>query len=94
LITDLQGADFDVSLTGFDAAEIDDLFKESLQDGIKDDDFDVEAELKKPAISKLGDLWQLGNHRLYCGDSTKKETYDLLMAGKLANLVVTDPPTM
>jgi len=47
--------------------------KESLQDGIKDDDFDVEAELKKPAISKLGDLWQLGNHRLYCGDSTKKE---------------------
>ena len=92
LITDLQGADFDVSLTGFDAAEIDDLFKESLQDGIKDDDFDVEAELKKPAISKLGDLWQLGNHRLYCGDSTKKETYDLLMAGKLANLVVTDPP--
>ena len=92
LITDLQGADFDVSLTGFDAAEIDDLFKESLQDGIKDDDFDVEAELKKPAVSKLGDLWQLGNHRLYCGDSTKKETYDLLMAGKLANLVVTDPP--
>lgn len=92
LITDLQGADFDVSLTGFDAAEIDDLFKESLQDGIKDDDFDVEAELKKPAISKPGDLWQLGNHRLYCGDSTKKETYDLLMAGKLANLVVTDPP--
>ena len=92
LITDLQGADFDVSLTGFDAAEIDDLFKESLQDGIKDDDFDVEAELKKPAISKQGDMWQLGNHRLYCGDSTKKETYDLLMAGKLANLVVTDPP--
>ena len=92
LITDLQGADFDVSLTGFDAAEIDDLFKESLQDGIKDDDFDVEAELKKPAVSKLGDLWQLGNHRLYCGDSTKKETYELLMAGKLANLVVTDPP--
>ena len=92
LITDLQGADFDVSLTGFDAAEIDDLFKESLQDGIKDDDFDVEAELKKPAISKPGDLWQLGNHRLYCGDSTKKETFDLLMAGKLVNLVVTDPP--
>src|SRR5574344_1021646 len=59
LITDLQGADFDVSLTGFDAAEIDDLFKESLKDGIKDDDFDVEAELKKPAISKPGDLWQL-----------------------------------
>lgn len=39
-----------------------------------------------------GDLWQLGDHRLVCGDSTKAETYDLLMNGKVANLVVTDPP--
>lgn len=55
LITDLQGAEFDVSLTGFDLAELDDLFKDSLKDGIKDDDFDIESELKKPAITKLGD---------------------------------------
>ena len=92
LIADLQGADFDVSLTGFEAAEIDDLFKGTLKDGIKDDDFDVEAELKKPTTTKAGDIWVLGKHRLICGDSTKAETLDLLMSGNKANLVVTDPP--
>jgi len=92
LIADLQGADFDVSLTGFDSAELDDLFKDSIKDGIHDDDFDVEAELKEPPITKLGDVWTLGRHRLVCGDSTKKDTFDLLMAGAKANLVITDPP--
>ena len=92
LIADLQGTAFDVSLTGFDAAEIDDLFKDTLKDGIKDDNFDVDAELKEPPITKLGDVWTLGRHRLVCGDSTKAETFDLLMAGAKANLVVTDPP--
>ncbi|PKL10234.1 MAG: DNA modification methylase, partial [Spirochaetae bacterium HGW-Spirochaetae-8] len=92
LITELQGLDFDVSLTGFDPAEIDDLFKDALADGIHDDDFDVAGELEKPAITKAGDLWKLGRHRLVCGDSTKAETFELLMAGAKANLVVTDPP--
>lgn len=92
LITDLQGADFDVSLTGFEPAEIDDLFKDTLKDGIKDDDFDVDAELKKPAITKPGDVWLLGRHRLVCGDSTKAGTFETLMDGKVANLVITDPP--
>ena len=92
LIADLQGADFDVSLTGFDPGEIDDLFKDSLKDGIHDDDFDVDAELKRPAVTKLGDIWTLGRHRLVCGDSTKADTFTALMNGKLANLVVTDPP--
>lgn len=92
LIADLQGADFDVSLTGFEPAELDALFKDSLKDGIHDDDFDVDAELQKPAITKQGDVWILGQHRLICGDSTKAETFTLLMDGKLANLVVTDPP--
>lgn len=92
LIADLQGADFDVSLTGFDPGEIDDLFKDSLKDGIHDDDFDVDAELQKPAVTKLGDVWLLGRHRLVCGDSTKADTFTALMDGKLANLVVTDPP--
>ncbi len=92
LIADLQGVDFDVSLTGFDPGEIDDLFKDSLKDGIHDDDFDVDAELKKPAVTKLGDIWTLGRHRLVCGDSTKADTFTALMNGKLANLVVTDPP--
>ena len=92
LIADLQGTAFDVSLTGFDAAEIDDLFKDTLKDGVKDDNFDVDAELKEPPITKLGDVWTLGRHRLVCGDSTKAETFELLMAGAKANLVITDPP--
>lgn len=92
LISDLQGADFDVSLTGFDPAEIDDLFKDSLKDGIKDDEFDVDAELQKPTITKAGDVWTLGRHRLVCGDSTKPETFALLMESLKANLVITDPP--
>jgi DNA modification methylase len=92
LITDLQGVDFDVSLTGFDAAELDELFKDSLKEGIEDDEFDVDAELEKPLMTKRGDLWKLGSHRLVCGDSTKEESFSLLMDGKLANLAVTDPP--
>ena len=92
LIADLQGADFDVSLTGFEPAEIDTLFKDTLKDGVKDDDFDVGAELVQPTMTKPGDVWTLGRHRLICGDSTKAETYDLLMGSTKANLVITDPP--
>ncbi|AVU90211.1 DNA modification methylase [Listeria monocytogenes] len=92
LITDLDASDFDVSLTGFDAAEIDDLFKDTLRDGVEDDDFDVDEELQNPSITMQGDVWILGRHRLVCGDSTKKETFDKLMEDKKANLVVTDPP--
>lgn len=88
----LQGEDFDILLTGFDVAEIDDLFKDDLKDGIKEDEFDVDAELNNPAITKQGDVWLLGNHRLICSDSTKAETYETLMDEKQANLIVTDPP--
>lgn len=92
LIADLQGADFDVSLTGFEPAEIDALFKDTLKDGVKDDDFDVGAELAQPTMTKPGDIWTLGRHRLICGDSTKAEIYNLLMGSTKANLVITDPP--
>lgn len=92
VIADIQASDFDVAFTGFDPAEIDELFKDTLKDGIHEDEFDVDAELEKPVFSKLGDVWTLGRHRLVCGDSTKAETYDALMDGKKANLCVTDPP--
>ena len=92
LIADLQGEDFDVSLTGFEPAEIDALFKDTLKDGVKDDEFDVKAELKNPTITKPGDVWTLGRHRLVCGDSTKAETFEILMGNTKANLVITDPP--
>ena len=86
----LQAEDFDLSLTGFDESELAGFFDTA--DDAKDDDFDVDAELEKPPVTKSGDLWLLGNHRLLCGDSTREESYTLLMNGKKANLVVTDPP--
>ena len=67
LISDLQGADFDVSLTGFEPEELEDLFREDTKKGVQDDNFDVDAELVKPTFSKTGDLWLLGDHRLVCG---------------------------
>lgn len=91
-IEGLKDLDFDVSLTGFDAAEIDDLFSRVHDKEIKEDDFNVDEELNKPAVSKQGDIWLLGRHRLICGDSTEAKTYEVLMVGKKANLVVTDPP--
>jgi len=89
-LADLQGADFDLSILGFDDAELNKLLGGAEE--VQDDDFDVDAELEKPAVTKSGDLWLLGEHRLVCGDSTKSETFELLMDGKPANLVVTDPP--
>ena len=86
----LQADDFDLGLTGFDEKELAAFFDDDSD--TKDDDFDVDAEMEKPCMTKPGDLWLLENHRLVCGDSTKPETYELLMNGKLANLVVTDPP--
>lgn len=86
----LQGMDFDPLLTGFDEKELAALFDDGAE--AKDDDFDVDEELEKPVFSKTGDVWTLGRHRLVCGDSIKAETYEILMQGKKANLVVTDPP--
>jgi DNA modification methylase len=88
---DLKELGFDLAFTGFEEAEIGKI-SAAANGEVQDDDFDVDAELEKPTFSRLGDVWTLGNHRLICGDSTKPETYERLMQGKLANLIVTDPP--
>lgn len=92
LIQDLQTLDYDISFTGFELAEIDQLFNDIHAKELKEDDFDVEKELAEPALTKRGDVWLLGRHRLVCGDSTDPAVFNLLMDGKKANLVVTDPP--
>lgn len=92
LIKDLQTLDYDVSFTGFDPPEIDELFNELHDKEIKEDDFNVDKALKEPTVTQKGDVWLLGRHRLICGDSTDAKTYETLMDGKQANLVVTDPP--
>ena len=92
LLHELNEQDFDLSLTGFDAAEIEDLFSQVHDKDVTDDDFDLDKALEEEPVSKPGDIWLLGRHRLMCGDSTKAETYETLMEGKKANLVLTDPP--
>ena len=86
----LQAESFDVGLTGFDESEIADLFETDSE--VKDDGFDVDAELEKPPITRDGDIWVLGKHKVICGDSTKAGTYERLLGDAKVNLVCTDPP--
>ena len=92
LLKDIEESNFDLGKTGFDPPEIETLFNKVHNKEVKEDDFDVESELKQPRFSKAGDLWMLGKHRVLCGDSTKAECYDTLMDGVKANLVLSDPP--
>ena len=87
----LQGADFDVSLTGFGEDEIADLFAGEEQSA-KDDGFDLTAALEKASFVERGDIWTVGRHRLMCGDATSAADVAALMDGRTANLIVTDPP--
>ena len=91
-IESLQGADFDVSLTGFGEDEIADIFAGDGEKDVKDDGFDLSAALEKAAFVERGDIWTVGRHRLMCGDATSAEDVAALMDGKKANLIVTDPP--
>ncbi|WP_040210828.1 site-specific DNA-methyltransferase [Clostridium polynesiense] len=92
LLVDLQTANFNTDFTGFEAPEIEQLFSKVHNRDIEEDDFDVDEALKKPTMTAKGDIWLIGKHRLICGDSTIPETYNFLMEGRKANLVVTDPP--
>lgn len=92
LIADLDTADFDAELTGFDEAEIQQLIGSLDEDSIEDDGFDLNAALEAAAFVEKGDIWTVGRHRLMCGDATSPADVETLMAGKKVNLVVTDPP--
>lgn len=93
LLIDLDHSDYDLSLTGFDASEIDELIELSgFSEVASDDNFDCVAAYEEPAIVKPGELWQLGNHRLMCGDATKAEDIAKLMGDDMLDLIITDPP--
>lgn len=89
-LSELEGADFNLDLLGFDEAELSSIF--DADKDVNEDDFDVEKELEEPCFSKTGDMWTLGKHRVICGDATKLETYKTLLEDTKVNLVVTDPP--
>lgn len=87
-LEDLQSMSYDIELTGFDLSEFNGLLTK------EEDDFDVSEtlqEIKEP-ITKPGDLWILGNHRLVCGDATKTNDVNKLMGEEKADMIFTDPP--
>ncbi|QVL32313.1 ParB N-terminal domain-containing protein [Telmatocola sphagniphila] len=86
----LQKLDFDLDLTGFSASQLADFFATEAKPGLTDPD-DVPAP-PDAAKTKPGQIWILGNHRLMCGDSSKPEDLDQLLAGEPIHLVHTDPP--
>ncbi len=93
LLLELKNNEFDLIDTGFDEEEINDIFSEYEND-VEEDNFDLRetlSEIEEP-ISKLGDMFKLGEHILMCGDSTQKEQVMRLMNNQVADLLLTDPP--
>ncbi|MGO9240350.1 MAG: DNA modification methylase [Bryobacteraceae bacterium] len=87
-LQELNAADFDLSLTGFDPKEIDDL----LLDDADDDRANATPPVPEIPVSRLGDLWLCGPHRVLCGDSTSPEVVARLLEDRKPLLLVTDPP--
>jgi DNA modification methylase len=91
LLAELDKESYNIELTGFDWDEAEKLLKTlDKEDNSKDDEYEI--EVPEEPISKLGDIWQLGRHRLMCGDSTLKEDISKLTEGKTVEMVFTDPP--
>lgn len=82
--------DFDIGAIGFDDGELDALLAAAEAPVENDDIPDVEAG--KPAVTRPGDIWQLGNHRIMCGDARDGAALDQLMNGEVAQMIFTDPP--
>ena len=89
-IETLQELDFDIDLLGFDDDFLSGLLDEEPSEGLTDDD--AVPELPDEPVTVLGDVWQLGSHRLMCGDSTSIDLVEKLMDGHKADMVFTDPP--
>ena len=89
-VKDLESAEFDVSLLGFSCEELAAMAPEQIQEGLTDEDAVPDAPADP--VTKPGDVWLLGKHRVMCGDSTSIDAVELLMDGQLADMWLTDPP--
>ena len=85
--------DFDLTLTGFETAEIDILIQGTVPSP-EDSEADAIPEIDPavPPVSRVGDLWRLGSHRLFCGDAMKSDSFETLMANQKAQMIFIDPP--
>ena len=92
LLADITAGGADVFPTGFDDQELASMFADLSKATAHDDGFDLTAALEKASFVKRGDVWTVGRHRLVCGDATSAEDVAMLMDGKKANLILTDPP--
>ena len=95
LLAEIGSSEIDLDLTGYTTKQIDNLLANLPQEEISDDNFDAVSAAEDAAKSpraKRGDIWQLGKHRLMCGDSTLLENVKQLMDGNVANMIFTDPP--
>ena len=89
----IEGVDFDLELTGFELPELEDIMGAGADGGTEGQtDPDAVPEAQEEPVSRLGDVWLLGRHRLMCGDSTDAGSVALLMNGSNADLLLTDPP--
>jgi DNA modification methylase len=98
LLVELDLGDYDISLTGFDNKELENLIElTDFEPEVTEDEYDPEAEYKKSVeqgipLVRSGEVWQLGRHRLMCGDSTERADVQKLMGAELMDLIITDPP--
>lgn len=97
LLINLESAGYDTMAAGFNSSDLNSLFisVDRTQEA-NDDNYDVEKALEETAeqepVTKYGDVWQLGEHRLMCGDASDFSDVGILMAGSEADLIITDPP--
>jgi len=95
LLQELNLGEFDITVTGFDLGDLEQLIEDlEIEPAAFEDNFDSDRsyeEIEDP-VSRRGDIWILGRHRLMCGDATSAEDLEFLMDGKEAQLVITDPP--
>ena len=89
-LSELRGMDVDLELLGFSSEELEKMLGATGTEGLTDPD--AVPEPPDEAVTKPGDIWVLGNHRLMCGDSSKPEDVDRLLDGAKIQLVNTDPP--
>ena len=97
LLVELDLGDYDISLTGFDSKELEELIElTTFEPEVSEDEFDSETaysdSVSDGPLVKQGEVWQLGRHRLMCGDSTVISDVKKLMGGEMMDLIITDPP--